>query len=316
MKRKIFLTTAIICALLLSTIAAPQTIRAQVAPPKAPPATIDDEDVQPPPDEETPKPNEKPAPKVAGKPFEQPQYAQPKVSKAELYTQVGLSILQLVIANMQKPPQPRQRGENVRAAGCGGAGYQGRCDVYQFVNADFPSKNSCGQAAMATAMWNLGLTMNNDAAALARSVYYRAPPKITLANIFPLSNNLGTDWHQVNYGMDAFKNQGIKYTWVEGEAEIKKYLAMNLPVLIMLDAGTLPQFDYKWWFGHWVTAFGYDRDYIYVSNFQDNRMTWKQLGDAFRDGTLAKGHGTSGKAMVVWKWKNFIARAFVLRSAN
>jgi hypothetical protein len=76
---------------------------------------------------------------------------------------------------------------------------------------------------------------------------------------------------------------------------------MNLPVVIMLDTGTLPQYNYKWWTGHWVTAFGYDNNYIYVSNFPNGRMTWAQLNDAFRKGTLAVGHGTAGRAAVVWK---------------
>ncbi len=241
-------------------------------------------------------------PKVEGKQFEMPQYAEPQVSKAMLYAQVSMNILQLILASRQKPPQQRQRGENVKASGCGGAGYHGRCDLFQFTNYDFPSTgNTCAQAAMATAMWNLGLTYNGDPKALAKSIYNYAPPKITLANILQLQGSLGTDWRQFNYGMDGYKNQGIKYTWVDGEAEIKKYLNMNLPVVIMLDTGTLPQYNYKWWTGHWVAAFGYDPTYIYVSNFPNNKMSWKQLSDAFRDGTLAKGHGTSGRAAVVWK---------------
>ena len=296
MKQKTFAMTAVIFALWFSIACAPTRICAQNDPPP----------VEPPKDEEMtdakkPAEPEKSAPKVEGKPFEMPEYPQPKTSKKELYTQVGLNILQLVIANMQKPPKPRQRGNNVDAVGCGGASYRGKCKIYQFVNDDFQTENTCGQAAMATAMWNLGLTYNNNPAALAKSIYDYAPPKITLANLYQLQGNLGTDWRQFNYGMDGFKSQGIKYTWITGEAEIKKYLAMGFPVVIMLDVGTLPQYQYKWWYGHWVTAFGYDHSNIYVSNFPNNRMTWAQLDDSFRKGTLAVGHGTSGRAAVVWK---------------
>lgn len=261
----------------------------------------------PPSDPVVPMPSETPQPKpaepvVQGTAYQEPNYPQPKVSKAELYTQLAANIMLLIMASKQKPPQQRQRGENVKSIGCGNSSYRGRCEIFQFTNYDFPSTgNTCGQAAMATAMWTVGLTHNNNSKSLAKSIFDYAPPKITLGNMIELRGTLGTDWRQINYGLDGFKGQGIKYTWVNGEAEIKKYLAMNLPVMIMLDTGTLPQYKYQWWTGHWVTAFGYDTNYIYVSNFPDNRMTWAQLNDAFRKGTLAVGHGTSGRAAVIWK---------------
>jgi hypothetical protein len=241
-------------------------------------------------------------PTIQGRPYQEPNYPEPKVSKKELYMQVGLNILQVLLESRQKPPQQRQRGEDISATGCGGTSYRGRCSIFQFTNFDFPSTgNTCGQAAIATALWTVGLTYNNNDKALAKSVYDYAPPKITLGNMIQLQPSLGTDWRQINYGLDGYKRQGIKYTWIDGEAEIKKYLAMKWPVIIMLDTGTLPQYNYQWWTGHWVVAFGYDRNNIYVSNFPDYRMSWAQLDDAFRKGTLAVGHGTSGRAAVVWK---------------
>jgi hypothetical protein len=255
------------------------------------------------PQEQEQQPAEPPAkPQVQGTQYQQQQYAQPQMTKAELYAQIGLNIMQMMMAARQKAPQQRQRGENVKSTGCGGAGYHGRCDIYQFTNDDFPSRgNTCAQAAMATAMWTAGLQPNGDSKAFARNVFSVAPPKITLANLFPIKDSLGTDWHQVEYGLGHYSGQGIKYTWVDGEAQIKKYLDMNWPVMLMLDTGTLPQYNYQWWTGHWVTAFGYDKNYIYVSNFPQNRMTWAQLNAAFRTGTLAMGHGTAGKGLVVWK---------------
>lgn len=289
MKQKKILTTAIIFGLLFSIVLTPYKVLAQ------------DDQQQQKTDAAKPADEKQTEPKVEGKPSEVENYPPPKVSKKELYAQVGLSILQLIIANMQKPPKPRQRGNNIDAAGCGGASYKGKCKIYQFTNDDFPNQNTCGQAAMATAMWNVGLTYNNNPQALAKAIFDFAPPKITLGNLIQLKDNLGTDWRQFNYGMDGFKRQGIKYTWIDGEAEIKKYIAMGYPVVIMLDVGTLPQYKYQWWAGHWVTAFGYDHSNIYVSNFPNNKMTWAQLNDAFRKGTLAVGHGTSGRAAVVWK---------------
>ena len=117
-----------------------------------------------------------------------------------------------------------------------------------------------------------------------------------------VSNTLGTDWKQVNQGLDKLgKEYGIQYAWIEGIPEIKKYLSMQLPVMVMLDAGALPELNNKWWVGHWVTAFAYDNNYVYVTNFPNNRMTWSEFDAAFKKGKLAVGHGTDDKAVVVWK---------------
>ncbi len=246
---------------------------------------------------------EKPAePKVEGSQYQTPDPPQPKVTRKELMKQVALDILQVLLTPRDKTPKQRLRGDDINL--CNILNYKGPCKFYQFTNSDFPSfDNSCGQAAMASAIWYVDKkrALFTEERQLSASVWNTAPPKITLGNLYRLQPSLGTDWRQLNYGLDQYKKYGIQYAWVEGIPEIKKYLAMELPVMIMLDCGTLPQFNYKWWTGHWVTAFGYDANYIYVSNFKDNRMTWKELEDAYKKGTLAIGHGTSGKACVVWK---------------
>lgn len=216
------------------------------------------------------------APRVGGKAFKMPDSAQPKMSKEEFEKFVQENLTK-VLSPAPKDTAPsganRSRGEAVNSTGCGGAqsllaiGYRGKCSIYQFTNYDFPNtKNSCGQAAIATAMWSVGLDKKYASdAEFAKSIWSFAPPKITLGNLIHLQDTLGTDWRQINAAMDGYgKLHGVKYTWVTGEAEIKKYLAMNLPVVIMLDTGTLKQFDYKWFTGHWVTAFGYDKDFVYV----------------------------------------------------
>lgn len=251
------------------------------------------------------------APGVGGRAFKMPDYPQPKMSKEDFqkFVQANLTKTLSPPPKDAPPAANRSRGGTAQSPGCSGAqsllatGYRGRCSIYQFTNFDFPNtNNSCGQAAIATAMWTIGLDKNYASdAEFAKSIWAYAPPKITLGNVIQLKDSLGSDWRQINYAMDGYgKLYGVKYTWVTGEAEIKKYLAMNLPVVIMLDTGTLKQYNYKWFTGHWVTAFGYDKDYIYVSNFPDNRMSWAELDKAFR-GTLAAYHGTGGMAMVVWK---------------
>lgn len=239
--------------------------------------------------------------KVQGSQYQTPDPPEPKVSRKELMKQVVLDILQVLLTPRDKTPKQRLRGDDINL--CNIPNYKGRCSFYQFTNSDFPSfNNSCAQAALASAMWAVGIKSSFATEKQLASIVWRTtPPRITLGNMLQLEGSLGTDWRQLNAGLDQFKKYGIQYAWVDGIPEIKKYLAMQLPVIIMLDAGTLPQFNYKWWTGHWVTAFAYDANYIYVSNFKDNKMTWKQLEDAYKNGTLAKGHGTSGRACVVWK---------------
>ncbi len=244
-------------------------------------------------------------PKVEGKNFEMTkEEPPPQVSRKELLMQVGFDILKVLMTPRSKPKQ-RQRGETISVTECSKfAGYKGKCNIYQYTNNDFPANNnSSAQAAIASALYAVGLKAKfPDTKQLAATVWDAAPPKITLKNMQTLKNTLGTDWKQVNAGLDKLgKQYGIQYAWIEGLPEIKKYLSMELPVIVMLDAGALPQFENKWWVGHWVTAFAYDKDYIYVTNFPKNRMTWAEFNAAYKNGKLAIGHGTDGKAAVVWK---------------
>lgn len=279
------------------TLFLPLAIIAQDTPPTIPPPPSKEEvpqNTQPPPAE----------PKVEGKNYEMPQEQPPQVTRKELLMQVGINILQVLMTPRSKPKQ-RKRGEDITLSECSEfAGYKGKCNIYQYTNSDFPANNnSSAQAALATALYAVGLKEKfPDTKQLATTVWKVAPPKITLKNMQQVKSTLGTDWKQVNQGLDKLgKQYGVQYAWIEGVPEIKKYLTMQLPVMVMLDAGSLPQMENKWWVGHWVTAFAYDKDYIYVTNFPDNRMTWSQFDASFKKGKLAIGHGTDGKAAVIWK---------------
>jgi len=244
-----------------------------------------------------------PEPTVQGNNFEM-QEQPPQVTRKELLMQVGIDILK-VLMTPRSTPKPRRRGEDIALTECStNNGYKGKCTIYQYTNKDFPANNnSSAQAAIASALYAIGLNEKfPDQKELASEVWKVAPPKITLKNMKAVSNTLGTDWKQVNHGLDKLgKQYGVQYAWIEGIPEIKKYLDMQLPVMVMLDGGSLPELDNKWWVGHWVTAFAYNKNYVFVTNFPENRMTWSEFEAAFKKGKLAVGHGTDGKAAVVWK---------------
>lgn len=285
------------CKVAILALFLPLAIIAQDAPPSTPP---------PPGKEELPQQTQQqPAdPKVQGKNFEMPEEQPPKVTRKELLMQVGMNILQVLMTPRSKPKQ-RQRGENINLSECSSfKGYNGKCNIYQYTNNDFPvNNNSSAQAALASAVY--AVVAKEKIAGekeLAKTIWNVVPPKITLKNMQQVKSTLGTDWKQVNYGLDILGMQyGVIYAWIAGVPEIKKYLAMQLPVMVMLDAGSLPQLNNKWWVGHWVTAFAYDKDYIYVTNFPKNRMTWAEFDASYKKGKLAVGHGTDGKAAVIWK---------------
>ncbi len=255
------------------------------------------------------KDKKRPEPTVLGKAFEMPDYDKPTESKEVMDKQLAINLEKVESPSMaKKMPSGRTRGETV-TGNCGSQSYRGRCNIYQFVNQDFATtKNSCGQAAISTAMWTVGLESvfgATNQAGLATSVYAYAPPKIIIGGMIPYAGSLGSDWRQLSYGMDGYKNQGIKYSWLKGEAELKRFLDMKWPAVIMLDTGTLAQYGYGWYTGHWVTAYGYDASGVYVTNFPGNKMTWAELrkawGGVWNEGQLAKVHGTAEMFAVVWK---------------
>ncbi|TCJ12653.1 hypothetical protein EPD60_15420 [Flaviaesturariibacter flavus] len=204
-------------------------------------------------------------------------------------------------------PQFASNGKQQAMGHCGTSGYNGICAITEFTNDDFPVRNTtCGQAAAVTAMWHAGLGASyGDPKALAKSFYGYAPPKITVGGLVEAKGSLGTDWRQINYGLDGYKSQGIRYNWQKGIDALKNELRKNVPCLFMLDTGTLPQYGYKWFTGHWVVAYGYDSKYVYVTNFPDNKMTWDELkkawGGVWNEGNLAKAHGTAEMFAAVWK---------------
>ena len=192
-----------------------------------------------------------------------------------------------------KYPSSASLALNAADGKCMNSDYYGICTIAEFKNNDFPiMATACGQAAAVTALWHAGLNVTyKDPAALAQQFYQYAPPKITIAGLVEKKNDLGTDWRQIENGLNAYSKQGIRYNWQKGKSALQNELRKGNTCLIMLDIGTLPQFDYKWG-GHWVVAYGYDNGYVYVTNFKNNRMSWDQLhkawGGSFTEGHLCK----------------------------
>lgn len=208
----------------------------------------------------------------------------------------------------------RKRGDQVY--NCGNRAFKGKCTMYGFGNYDVTNdremrKQACGQAAIATAVWEAGsyavqAAYGYDPARFAKEVYRLSPPKVTIAGW--LTVGPGTDWRQYNYGLDQWARYGVKYSWIRGEQEVQNQIAAGRVVAVMIDLGALPRGRYAMQDGaHWVVIYGYDDTNYYVTNFDGNVLRKADLRDAWgaspdwRVGVWAKGHGTSGMGVVVYK---------------
>lgn len=191
---------------------------------------------------------------------------------------------------------------------CTNNGYYGICQIAEFKNPEFPIlETTCGQAAAVTALWHVGLNaVYGKPGELVKSFYDYAPPKITIPKVLEVSYSLGTDWRQMEYGLNGYSGQGIRYNWQKGKAALQNELRKGNPCLIMIDMGTLPPYNWQSG-GHWVVAYGYDNGSVYVTNLANlnNKMSWDQLhkawGGALTEGTLAKLHGKNEQFITVWK---------------
>ncbi len=243
-------------------------------------------------------------PKIEGSPYKEINYENPaKPIKEEEREKIEKTVKKGVAPKMSaKAPKTRTRGEDLTKA---------NRTIYQFTNWDFPvTGNTCGQAAVATAMWNRGLNVawNQNAADFAKQLYAYAPPKITIPGL--PSNTVGTDWNQINYALNGYKKYGIQYSWFKGRALLNKYVDMGLPCIIMLDMGVFGK--NMWGSGHWVVAFARNANGYFVTNWDvkwngnnNNYVSWDELnkawGGVWNEGQMAKVHGTAEMFCVVWK---------------
>ncbi len=260
---------------------------------------------------------QRPEPELkGGKPYAP---GEDEASKAWLDKAIGMNDPKKIGADspkLGKAPTARTRGDQVY--NCGNASFKGKCTMYGFTNYDittdwFLKDRTCGQAALATAIWDQGYpvvqnTFKYNPAAFAKEILRVAPPKITLGGWLPVNAAVGTDWRQFNYGLDQYKAYGIKYAWIRGEAEVQNQIAAGRVVAVMIDLGTLSASRYPMHSGaHWVVMYGFDNDKYYVTNFDGNVLYRSDLRDAWgmspnnNVGVYAKGHGTAGMGVVIYK---------------
>jgi hypothetical protein len=152
-----------------------------------------------------------------------------------------------------------------------GKAYHGAASLFEFRNSDGKlARANCGQAAAATLLKFHGhLDMAEDRAQQIMADLERLHPPDNIGGLF------GTSRRRVIRICKAF---GLKVQTIEGEDAVKKELARHNPVIVMLRVAAGTFLGYNLPGGHWMVAYGYDAEHVFLSN--RGKMTW----DDFRAG--------------------------------
>ncbi len=155
----------------------------------------------------------------------------------------------------------------IRAAESLSRQYQGLPGLFEFVNADGRWRQfNCGQAAACTFLTHYGLLKPDGA--VMKAIERECPPD-------NLGGWLGTSRRCVER---ICREHGLKLEEIAGEAEMRSYLGEGKPVIVMLGVPGMTVWRWRLPAGHWMVAYGFDEEFVYLSN--QGRMSW----DEFRDG--------------------------------
>jgi hypothetical protein len=146
--------------------------------------------------------------------------------------------------------------------------YQGIDSIFEYTNADGAwVRTNCGQAAAATLLTFYGkLAPSIDQAWQVMRDLERQYPPDNLGGFF------GTSRRRVTRMCRAF---GLCLNAIEGEEAVRKHLANRNPAVVMLgvSAGRFLNFELPG--GHWMVAYGYDDESIFLTN--GGRMSWPEF---------------------------------------
>jgi hypothetical protein len=161
-------------------------------------------------------------------------------------------------APTERSPMIQERGGS-QSGTAGGTGFAGLQTIYQYDNfapSPVDSNRSCGQAAVATALTAWGKMKPASSGQPVTTVWNKYGPNVA----FGLA---GTGWDQVDRALKGF---GMKTYMNRGLTDLKAQIKAGRPSLVMVDVGAVSRV----WGGHWVVAYAYDKDGIYVTNWNFN----------------------------------------------
>lgn len=171
--------------------------------------------------------------------------------------------------------------------------YLGLPELMEFTNDDGElCRTNCGQAAVATLLHFVeGDIVEAASASLMSWLETEHPPD-------NLGGWLGTSRRRVERGL---RSRGHRPFAIEGVDRLRAMLARGRPVIVVVQmkAGRIWRFDLPG--AHWMVAFGFDREHIYLTNRERNRMKWEEFVAGW-SGWVPALTGMRGKGLIVdWR---------------
>jgi hypothetical protein len=153
-----------------------------------------------------------------------------------------------------------------------GETFKGLASIFEFTNGDGKFvRTNCGQAAAATFLTFHGKfeLAKDEPCGIMAAIEDRDPPD-------NFGGAFGTSRRRV---ARICRRHGIRLREVAGEDAIRDELSNGRPVIVMLGVSGGHLFNrFELPGGHWMVAYGFDADYVYLTNH--GSMTW----DEFRRG--------------------------------
>jgi hypothetical protein len=155
------------------------------------------------------------------------------------------------------------------------ADYRGLAEIFEYTNDDGELyRRNCGQAAAATLLTSLGvwLPAEERAAAYLGYLEQRFGPD-NLGGLF------GTSRRCIERICGA---HGVALTEVRSEDGLRCQLDQRNPVVVMLGVSPRKLCGIELPSGHWMVAYGYDRDAVYLTNWHGATMPWPEFRRRWR----------------------------------
>lgn len=167
--------------------------------------------------------------------------------------------------------------------------YHGLNSIFEFTNGDGTlTRTNCGQAAAATFLTFYGkLLLAKDEPGQIMGAIESADPPDNLGGAF------GTSRRRVTR---ICRRHGIRLREITGETALREELSRSHPVIVMLGVCGGRLFNrFELPGGHWMVAYGFDRDNVYLTNH--GSMTWDEFRGGW-SGFVPRLIGMRGKGLV------------------
>ncbi|HEX3148303.1 MAG TPA: hypothetical protein VHR66_09485 [Gemmataceae bacterium] len=159
--------------------------------------------------------------------------------------------------------------------GSDAATYRGLPAIYEFVNADGKQRHyNCGQAAACTLFTfrEGNPPVDPETACTLMTAVEEAHPPDNLFGWF------GTSRRRVER---ICLSRGIELDEIEGEEELRSALSAGRPVAMMVELPGREVLGIDMPAGHWMVAYGFDDQQIFLSNYHAPAMPWDEFRKAW-----------------------------------